>query len=89
MARVVHIETVKVPNPYAMKFEMPALLLTPGAYEYTSAAAAAASSPLAAKLFAFDYVDRVFIAKNFVTVNKKEELPSWDEFSLEDRKSVV
>lgn len=84
MSRTINISAVKVPNPYAMKFETPELLLTPGAFEFADKAQAA-QSPLAEKLFGFDYVDRVFIAKNFVTVTKKEELPSWDELSLEVR----
>lgn len=84
MARHIQLEAVKVPNPLAMKFELPSLLLTPGAYDYSSAEAAKAS-PLAEKLFAFEYVARVFIAKNFVTVTKRDELPSWDDLSLDMR----
>ena len=84
MQRHINIDAVKVPNPFAMKFETEGLLLTPGSYEFRSAQEAQ-SSPLAAKLFQFEYVARVFIAKNFVTVTKYEELPSWDDLSLEMR----
>jgi NFU1 iron-sulfur cluster scaffold homolog, mitochondrial len=84
MQRHINIDAVKVPNPYAMKFETPGLLLTPGSHEFRSKQEAEAS-PLAAKLFNFDYVARVFIAKNFVTVTKFEELPSWDDLSMEIR----
>ncbi len=84
MQRHINIDAVKVPNPFAMKFETQGLLLTPGSYEFRSAEEAKAS-PLAAKLFMFEYVARVFIAKNFVTVTKYEELPSWDDLSLEMR----
>lgn len=84
MARTVNIESVKVPNPLAMKFEAPELLLTPHAFEFDSPGSASVS-PLAAKLFTFEFVDRVFIAKNFVTVSKREELPSWDELQMEIR----
>ena len=84
MQRHINIDAVKVPNPFAMKFETAGLLLTPGSYEFRSVQEAQAS-PLAAKLFSFDYVARVFIAKNFVTVTKFEEEPSWDELSLEMR----
>jgi Fe-S cluster biogenesis protein NfuA len=84
MPKYINIESVKVPNPLAMKFETPSLLLTPGAYTFDRDKGDN-QSPLAAKLFGFDYVERVFIAKNFVTVTKKEELPSWDELSAEVR----
>ncbi|MEM7038955.1 MAG: NifU family protein, partial [Bacteroidota bacterium] len=73
-----------VPNPLAMKFEVSDLLLTPGAYEFDSPEAAKAS-PLALKLFGFDYVTRVFIAKNFVTVSKEMEEPTWDELMVDVR----
>ena len=68
-----------------MKFELPSLLLTKGAFTFSSKEQAREQSPLAEKLFGFDYVEQVFVAKNFVTVNKKEELPSWDEVMIDIR----
>jgi Fe-S cluster biogenesis protein NfuA len=84
MSKFVNILAVKVPNPLAMKFEAVDLLLTPGAYTFDSPEAAR-KSPLAAKLFGFNYVQQVFVAKNFVTVTKKEELPSWDSLQIDVR----
>lgn len=79
MSKFININSTKVPNPGAMKFVVENLLLTRGAYEYASAEEAKAS-PLASKLFNFTYVSRVFIAKNFVTVHKKEESGlHWEE----------
>ena len=85
MAKFINISSTKVPNPAAMKFAVDNLLLTKGAYEYADADAAK-ESPLATKLFNFDYVSRVFIAKNFVTVHKKEESPfGWEEIQSDLR----
>lgn len=77
MANFVNIHAEKVPNPNAMKFTISNFLLSPEAHEFTDADSAKAS-PLAEKLFGFDYVNRVFIAKNFVTVNKSPEGPEWE-----------
>lgn len=84
MVKVIDIHAVKSPNILAMKFETPSVLLTKGAFEFDSAEAAE-QSPLAKKLFGFNYVSRVFIAKNFVTVTKKTEEPSWDEVMIDAR----
>jgi Fe-S cluster biogenesis protein NfuA len=84
MTKVVDIHAVKSPNILAMKFEMPHMLLTRGAFEFESPEAAK-RSPLAAKLFGFNYVSRVFIAKNFVTVTMASEETSWDEQMIDAR----
>ena len=84
MTKVINIHPVKVPNPLAMKFEVDDLLLTPGAYSFWSAEEAA-KSPLAVKLFGLDYVAGVFIAKNFITVTKKDEEPIWDSVLIDAR----
>lgn len=84
MSRTINVLSVKVPNPLAMKFEVEDLLLTPGAYTFATAEEAK-RSPLAAKLFGFEYVQQVFIAKNFVTVTKKDELPPWDTLLIDIR----
>ncbi len=80
----VNIHAEKVPNPDAMKFTIANLLLTKGAYEYNSEEEAKAS-PLAAKLFGFNYVERVFISKNFVTVTKKPNLDAWESMMIDIR----
>lgn len=72
-SRVVNLYTEANPNPNSMKFVVN-FMLTPEneSMDYPSINATS-SSPLAAALFTFDYVDRVFIASNFVTVTKKVE----------------
>jgi Fe-S cluster biogenesis protein NfuA len=60
------------PNPETMKFVSNRYILPDGSLEFTDAAAAAAGSPLAEKLFEFPFVQSVFIASNFVTVTKKQ-----------------
>lgn len=84
MSKVINIHAVKVPNPLAMKFEVSELLLTPGGYSFANPQEAQ-RSPLARKLFGLDYVGSVFIAKNFVTVTKKDEEPSWDTVLIDAR----
>ncbi|MBG8552815.1 NifU family protein [Hymenobacter guriensis] len=58
------------PNPESMKFVLNQQLLTDGVSVDYPNLEAAANSPLAQELFNFDYVGRVFIAQNFVTVTK-------------------
>ncbi|WP_400193605.1 NifU family protein [Hymenobacter sp. B81] len=58
------------PNPESMKFVLNAQLVSEGVSVDYPSAAEASNSPLAQELFKFDYVGRVFIAANFVTVTK-------------------
>ncbi|MBX0334778.1 NifU family protein [Pontibacter sp. HSC-14F20] len=58
------------PNPESMKFVMNVGLLPDGQSVDYPNLESAADSPLAQELFNFDYVSRVFIASNFVTVTK-------------------
>lgn len=84
MTNFVNIHGEKVPNPDAMKFTVSNFLLSPESYEFRNAEEAA-QSPLARKLFGFDYVTRVFIAKNFVTVTKSAEAPEWEGIMIDVR----
>ncbi|AYA38550.1 NifU family protein [Hymenobacter oligotrophus] len=61
------------PNPESMKFVLNSQLVREGVSVDYPDAEAAAYSPLAQELFKFDYVGRVFIAANFVTVTKTTE----------------
>ncbi|GAB2769775.1 Fe-S cluster biogenesis protein NfuA [Hymenobacter luteus] len=61
------------PNPESMKFVLNTQLLTEGVSVDYPNLEAAANSPLAQELFNFDYVGRVFIAQNFVTITKTTE----------------
>ncbi|MEJ7661064.1 MAG: NifU N-terminal domain-containing protein [Hymenobacter sp.] len=53
-----------------MKFVLNSTLLPDGVSVDYPTLEAAANSPMAQELFNFDYVGRVFIAQNFVTVTK-------------------
>ena len=76
--KVVTIYAESTPNPAAMKFVANSFLLKEGSVEYLNILEAR-NSPLAQKLFAFDGVASVFIAANFVTINKK---PKYDWYDL-------
>lgn len=82
--RSINVHAEKVPNPDAMKFTIEGILLTHGGFEYNSQEEAE-ESPLATKLFGFDYVERVFISKNFVTVTKKAGEEVWEGLMIDVR----
>lgn len=62
------------PNPESMKFVMNVGLLPDGQSVDYPNLESAADSPLAQELFNFEYVSRVFIASNFVTVTKGADI---------------
>jgi Fe-S cluster biogenesis protein NfuA len=62
------------PNPESMKFVLNTQLVSEGVSVDYPDAESASNSPLAQELFKFDYVSRVFIASNFVTVTKNSDL---------------
>ncbi len=84
MAKIVNIHGEKVPNPDSIKFTISNFLLTKGAYQFDSPESAE-RSPLAKKLFGFDYMERVFISKNFVTVTKKPDSGVWESMLIDLR----
>lgn len=73
-----HVEGV--PNPNAMKFVLENGILTDQPYEYTDFGQTQ-SSPLARKLLALRYVDRVLLNANYVTIVKTSgaESPEWNK----------
>lgn len=75
------IYTESTPNPNSMKFVLNFELVPEGtSFDYAAPAEAFLSdknSPLAMELFGFDWVKRVFISYNFVTLTKDEETP-WE-----------
>jgi NFU1 iron-sulfur cluster scaffold homolog, mitochondrial len=76
------------PNPSTMKFVANKYLLPTGAsVEFENKAAAKGYSPLAEALFDFPFVSKVFIAVNFVTVAKTDNVP-WDFISMELREFI-
>lgn len=76
------------PNPTTMKFVANKHLLGMGdSAEFHSLAEARGYSPLAEELFHLPFVQGVFIASNFVTITKTDNL-SWDFITMELREFV-
>lgn len=73
------------PNPESMKFVLNQQLLADGVSVDYPTLEAAANSPLAQELFNFDYVGRVFIAQNFVTITKTQAEMGWTQIIPELR----
>ena len=77
-ARPVHLYMEANPNPNSLKFVANFMLVEEGvSYDFPDAASAGGSQ-LAQELFNFSAVQRVFIASNFVTITKSEEV-EWTE----------
>jgi Fe-S cluster biogenesis protein NfuA len=76
------------PNPSTMKFVSNKYLLPTGAsVEFENKAAAKGFSPLAEALFDFPFVSKVFIAVNFITIAKTDNVP-WDFITMELREFI-
>jgi NFU1 iron-sulfur cluster scaffold homolog, mitochondrial len=77
----IFIYTEATPNPNSMKFVLNFELAPESlSFDYTSIDEALSSekeSPLAIELFGFDFVQRVFISSNFVTITK-DETTQWE-----------
>ncbi len=86
LSRPVSIFTEGSPNPNSMKFVVNFELVPTGlSFDYATPGDAlldGKASPLAVALFGFDFVRRVFISGNFVTVTKDDE-SEWDDVLLE------
>ena len=86
LSRPVSIFTEGSPNPNSMKFVVNFELVPEGlSFDYATPGDAlleGKASPLAVALFGFDFVRRVFISANFVTVTKDDET-DWDDVLLE------
>jgi NFU1 iron-sulfur cluster scaffold homolog, mitochondrial len=74
----VHIYLEANPNPNSLKFVVNFMLADDGlSFDYPDQSSTE-NSPLAHELFNFSAVERVFIAANFITVTKKQDL-EWIE----------
>lgn len=83
---VVYMEMT--PNPEKMKFVANKYLLISGeTAEFTSQTEAKGFSPFAEELFNFPFVKEVFIASNFVTITKTDNI-SWDFVTMELREFI-
>jgi Fe-S cluster biogenesis protein NfuA len=78
----IHIYTESTPNPHSMKFVFNVELLPDGlSFDYEQPADGLTkekSSPLAVALFGFEFVQRVFITSNFITLTKSEKT-AWED----------
>jgi NFU1 iron-sulfur cluster scaffold homolog, mitochondrial len=76
------------PNPSTMKFVANKYLLISGeSVEFSKQSEAKGFSPLAEELFAFPFVKNVFMAANFVTITKTDNV-SWDFIVMEVREFI-
>jgi len=76
------------PNPSTMKFVANKYLLTTGdSVEFSSKSDAKGYSPMAEELFNFPFVKNVFVAANFITITKTDNVP-WDFITMELREFV-
>jgi Fe-S cluster biogenesis protein NfuA len=82
--RPVIIYAESTPNPSSMKFVANQLLVKDGATAQYLSKAETKGSPLATKLFQFPFVRSVFMAANFVTINKADGI-AWEDVTLELR----
>ncbi len=84
----VNIYSEMTPNPSTMKFVANKyLLLTGESVEFTSALEAKGFSPFAEELLKFPFVNGVFMASNFVTITKSDNIP-WDFITMEIREFI-
>jgi len=72
------------PNPESMKFVLNQIVLPDGVSVDYPNVEAAGNSPFAQELFNFDYVSRLFIASNFVTITKNST-DTWSQLIPELR----
>lgn len=68
----------ETPNPETMKF-VSNRLLYPGKNADFRSKEEASTSPLAQQLFEFPFIKSVFIASDFITITKTENLDSWNK----------
>ena len=89
LKRNVMIYTELSPNPNSMKFVLNFELAPDGlSFDYPTMASTFEedkASPLASDLFQFPFVQRVFIASNFITVTKESET-EWEEVLFDMKK---
>ncbi len=75
--KYIEIYTESNPNPNSLKFVTNQIFLQEGSVDFPDAKSAF-NCPLAQDLFKFNFVKRVFVTANFITVTKDESI-SWEE----------
>ena len=84
---VINIYTESNPNPNSLKFVVNFMLMPEGVSRDFPDQASTTQAPLAAELFEFPYVKRVFYMSNFVTVTKDESI-DWHEVKGEVQQHI-
>ena len=84
--RPVLLYTEQTPNPETLKFVTNRMLYN-GTAEFREEDFAREWSPLAAELYDFPYVQKVYIANNYVTITKEFNY-SWDDIMLKLKEFV-
>lgn len=85
--RSIHIYLESNPNPNSLKFVVNEMLVPEGMSFDFPEAVSAADAPLAAELFQYPFVERVFYMSNFITVTKKED-SDWMEIQETLKKHI-
>ncbi len=86
--KVINLYFESNPNPASLKFVTDFLLVPQEGMSYDFPdLESAKDSLLAQSLFAHDYVDRVFIMNNFITITKKEGV-DWEEIKNHLREEI-
>jgi NFU1 iron-sulfur cluster scaffold homolog, mitochondrial len=78
----------ETPNPASLKFVANKLLLVSGASADYQSASETSDAPLAARLFRFPFVKRIFMSSNYVTVTKHDHV-EWEEIRDELRTFIT
>jgi Fe-S cluster biogenesis protein NfuA len=85
------IYTELSPNPNSMKFVLNYEIVPEGlSFDYPSKQSTfdeKKASPLASDLFLFDFVERVFISSNFITLTKRADI-EWDAVIMDVRQFI-
>lgn len=86
LQRPISIYAQQNPNPNSMKFVLNVELVPDGlSFDYAEPGDAlldGKASPLVVALFGFDFVRRVFVAGNFITITK-DDVTEWDDIMFE------
>jgi NFU1 iron-sulfur cluster scaffold homolog, mitochondrial len=86
--RYTTIYTESNPNPNSLKFVVNYMLVPDSiTFDFPDVESAKAGSPLAEELFAYDFVKRVFVMSNFITITKDEDT-SWHEVAPQLKKHL-
>ena len=76
------------PNPTTMKFVANRMLIEPGSRVELHAQDDVSKYPIAARLFSFPFITKVFLSDNFIALSKTEHV-EWSDVHLELREYIA